>query len=192
MNETSQSPACRAFSLRSSIAPTVRTMIKSTVPSNRLTPFDVISPIEAGEHHARRCTLARELVRHVASHHGKPSWPEPGRRMIGHLHHHDAANDDQLLLGGVRMPRYEAPRGCSGSTSTGPSGGPRSRAPMRNTPRRDRAQTAMIRRASRSQSSHLQPQRHRPSGTPARPRQGEFCSLAFYSTAQVMRAMRRN
>ena len=156
-------------------------MIKLTVPLNDLTPFDVVSPIEAGEHHARGCALARELVRHVASHHRKPSSPEPGRRMIGHLDHHDAANDDQLLLGGVGMPRHDASGGVpSGSTSTGPSRGPRSRALMRDTPHRDRAQTALIRRASRSQSSHLQPERHRQSGTPVRLRRGIFCSLSCF------------
>src|SRR5258705_11324984 len=100
------------FSLTSSIAPTARMTIKLTVPLNDLTPFDVVSPIEAGEHHARGCALARELVRHVASHHRKPSWPEPGRRMIGHLRHHSAANDDQLLLGGAGMPRHNATGGC--------------------------------------------------------------------------------
>src|ERR1700736_4356381 len=94
------------------MAPSARMTIKLTVPLNDLTPFDVVSPIEAGEHHARGCALARELVRHVASHHRKPSSPEPGRRMIGHLDHHDAANDDQLLLGGVGMPRHHASGGA--------------------------------------------------------------------------------
>src|SRR5690349_19518027 len=68
----------------------------------------VVSPIESDEHHARGRALARELVRHLGSHHGKSSWPEPGRRMIGHLSQHGATNDNQLLLGRVGMPGHDA------------------------------------------------------------------------------------
>ena len=44
-------------------------------------------------------------MRHVAWHHGEPAWPEPCRRMIGHLGQDGAADDDQLLFSSMRMPR---------------------------------------------------------------------------------------
>src|SRR6266849_9596254 len=45
--------------------------------STALSPVNVISPIEGDDHQARGVALAGELMRHVASHHGKPAWPEP-------------------------------------------------------------------------------------------------------------------
>jgi len=45
-------------------------------------------------------------------HDGKPTWPEPCGPVIRHLGQDGAVDDDQLLLGGMEMPRYHASGEC--------------------------------------------------------------------------------
>jgi hypothetical protein len=102
------SPAARKQITNQSTAALSRLAGKLTA----LSPVNVISVIEGDDHHTREIALAGELMRHVARHHRESAWPKPRGRMIGHLGQNCAANDDQLLFGGMEMLRNHASWGC--------------------------------------------------------------------------------
>lgn len=84
-------------------------VVRAAQPASAaLTPENVVRLIERHKHQTRGPALACELVGHVASHHGKPARPKPRRGMISHLGQHAAADDNQLLFGGVPVPGNHA------------------------------------------------------------------------------------
>jgi hypothetical protein len=68
-------------------------------------PEDVVLAVEGYKHQALRFGPARELVRRFARHHGKSAGAKSARRHPLHFRLDASLNDDELLFGGVVVPR---------------------------------------------------------------------------------------